>query len=206
MSDIQFAFTSPGTYSFLHGTGLKIFSFLNFPEGWHFGQGKPPAVRTVLMALRLHSFLLRRGFIKTDSFPGISGELAVTAYDADNYFEFTVEPDETITCSLECGDEILQHREGLTQSQAIELIQSLEPSCNTSEFYQRIITTLSENVSIAWPSAPTTKALFRWYKETASCVPSPRFAGTSGPIMEPSLQSPRSIGSFPNRFSRVAFA
>ncbi|MEZ4733902.1 MAG: hypothetical protein R3E79_42970 [Caldilineaceae bacterium] len=37
------------------------------------------------------------GFHETDAFPGLNGEVMVTVYQGSDYWEFTLEPTETIT-------------------------------------------------------------------------------------------------------------
>lgn len=86
-------------------TAEKIRSFRELPTGWHYGNGNAPSDETIQKALTLNSELALSGFSKTNAFPGIEGEIQVTAYHGPLYLEFTIEPDKGITFIYEHNGE-----------------------------------------------------------------------------------------------------
>jgi hypothetical protein len=83
----------------------KIQSFGDFNQGWSFGEGGPFAPSILLKAMQLIKTAHALGFAETDAFPGLNGEVMVTIYLGADYWEFTIEPDETITFAFEKNDE-----------------------------------------------------------------------------------------------------
>ena len=84
----------------------KILSFAQFQEGWSFGEGVAFAKSTVDKAVQLAKTAHTLGFHETDAFPGLNGEIMITVYQGNEYWEFTLEPTETITFVYEKADEI----------------------------------------------------------------------------------------------------
>jgi len=76
-----------------NNTENKILDFEDIEDGWHFGEGIAVSRRAIQDACRLHDTFLEYGFYETDAFPGLAGEVRVTAYWKDYYFEFTRERD-----------------------------------------------------------------------------------------------------------------
>ena len=74
-----------------NSTEAKILDFEDIDDGWHFGEGVVLSRRAIQEACLLHDTLLEHGFYETDAFPGLAGEIRVTAYWKDYYFEFTRE-------------------------------------------------------------------------------------------------------------------
>ena len=85
-------------------TAQKIASFRNLQVGWHYGSGVPPTDDTINKALILNSEAALAGFKKTNAFPGIDGEIQVTAYHHSTYLELTIEIDGTVTFVYEHDD------------------------------------------------------------------------------------------------------
>jgi len=85
----------------------KIQSFGNFTQGWSFGEGVPFAPSILLKAMQLIKTAHALGFAETDAFPGLNGEVLVTIYLEADYWEFTIEPDETVTFAYEKNDKTL---------------------------------------------------------------------------------------------------
>src|SRR5580700_10082908 len=76
-------------------TDTKLLDFADIENGWHFGEGVTISQKAIRDASRLHDTLLEFGFYETDAFPGLAGEVRVTAYCEAHYFEFTRERDGT---------------------------------------------------------------------------------------------------------------
>src|ERR1700683_2990257 len=84
-------------------TSEKILDFADIEDGWHFGEGAAISKKAIRDASRLYDTLIEYGFYETDAFPGLSGEVRVTAYWGDCYFEFTRERDGTWSFIEELG-------------------------------------------------------------------------------------------------------
>lgn len=107
----------PGDVEF-HPTEKKINSFRELKKGWHYGEGNAPGSLTLLHAIELHKAALNQGFIETDAFPGISGEVMLTIYHRNHYLEFTIEPSGHITFCYEKNNEEICYKEGLSLEDA----------------------------------------------------------------------------------------
>ena len=79
----------------------KIIDFKNLERGWCYGEGEPFNDAIINKALELHNEILEKDFIETDAFPGINGEVMLTAYYAEYYFEFTVNLDQSVSIFYE---------------------------------------------------------------------------------------------------------
>src|SRR5580704_1477234 len=89
-----FAFSMGGVLGGpLSRTKDKIRSFRNLPQGWNYGRGGPAAEQTVQIAQDYLWMFMTLGFVETDAFPGVDGEIMVTAYLGRHCVEVTVEPD-----------------------------------------------------------------------------------------------------------------
>ena len=122
--------------SFSHPTETKIWNFRNLADGWHSGEGVQFKERDILDGICLHSEMLSCGFIETDAFPGFNGEIQITLYSGEHYFEFTLEPDGKWTFAHERRDEEIQYKELLTFQEAIRIIRTLHQEvCNTFAFF-----------------------------------------------------------------------
>ena len=112
---------------FLSGesTEDKIRSFRQLPEGWHYGEGGPPAQRTVTRALAILKAAHSYGFLWADAFPGIEGEIRVTAYEGPHYLEFTVAADRRITFVRELDNVEVACEENLSLGQAKSMLHQM---------------------------------------------------------------------------------
>src|ERR1022692_627445 len=98
-------------------TARKIESYKRLPHGWHYGQGGPAAFRTIQVALGYLSMFMGFGFIETDAFPGVGGEIMVTAYRGKHCVEVTVEVDNTYTVSHQYDGDTRFYEPGLSAAQ-----------------------------------------------------------------------------------------
>lgn len=115
-------------------TGQKIRDFQKFETGWHYKEGLPFSQNAISEALDLHFQILTAGFNETDAFPGLSGEIQVTAYWEDDYFEFTREANGLWTFVHEHVDDRLCKEKGLSLGGVIDIAVNLSQKiCNMSE-------------------------------------------------------------------------
>src|SRR5258708_32738608 len=89
----------------INQTVQKIVSFKSLPVGWHYGDGVPPTDEMVKKALMLNAEAAKAGFGKTNAFPGIEGEIQITAYHESTYLEITVELDGSVSFVYEEADQ-----------------------------------------------------------------------------------------------------
>lgn len=73
------------------GTRVKILSFMDLPDGWHFDQGGPISLGTVSNALNVLGLGDTLG-LESNAFPGAGGEIAVAFYGRHEVFEVVVGP------------------------------------------------------------------------------------------------------------------
>ena len=107
-------------------TKAKIESYLTMPDGWNFGEGIAFDNATVDAALRLHGELLRNGLSRTESFPGLGGQVIVTFYRLPHYYEFVVYPDGHIEYTHEFDDDEVCWRESITEADTYAIIAKLK--------------------------------------------------------------------------------
>lgn len=103
----------------------KINSFRNYVKGWSFGEGQAFNNKIVEKAIDLVKFSSHCGFREMDAFPGLNGEIMVTLYFAQEYWEFTIEPNESVTFVYECDDEVILYKEKLKFKNILERINSI---------------------------------------------------------------------------------
>lgn len=106
-------------------TTSKINSFAELPAGWHFGEGMPPSPDRVKNARLLHFEFVRSGFTRTNAFPGIDGQIMVTAYRGSEYHEFSLELDGSLDYVFELGNEEQDCKENLSLEEALEIVREL---------------------------------------------------------------------------------
>jgi hypothetical protein len=103
----------------------KIQRFADFEVGWSFGEGVAFAQNTLNKAIQLAKTAYTLGFQETDAFPGLNGEVMITVYQDNEYWEFTLQPAETITFVYERDDETVTYEEGLPFEFAVSLLTNL---------------------------------------------------------------------------------
>lgn len=108
-----------------HRTTKKINGFRTLPKGWHRGSGRQIGAGVLEAALEFHALLLSNFFVETDAFPGLSGEIQITAYYGNDCFEFTVEADQKWTFVHQKDSVEIEDVEDLTFEAAKKLISSL---------------------------------------------------------------------------------
>jgi hypothetical protein len=103
----------------------KIPSFAHLAQGWSFGEGVVFRQSTLSKAIQLAKTAYTLGFYETDAFPGLNGEVMVTVYQGNEYWEFTLQPTETITFVYEKHDKTVTYEEGLPFEFAVSLLTNL---------------------------------------------------------------------------------
>lgn len=137
-------------------TDQKIRSFASLPLGWHYGNGAPAPESLIRIARNYHNLFLTLGFSETDAFPGIDGEIMVTAYRGKNCIELTVGLDRDFVVTHECGGQEKFHEHGLSEVEATEALGVItanieQEECNTLYSFTSSITTHVLNNSRIWP-------------------------------------------------------
>ena len=137
------------------GTIAKLLSFLDLPDGWHYGSGSPPDSVRVQNAVGIIDLFASHGLVKTDAFPGIDGEVRITAYHNTSYLEVTLELDGTVCLVLEAdGAEVIyKDRLSLWEAKILldkTLVGMKQEECNSSDLSIQNTTTLLEESSKIW--------------------------------------------------------
>lgn len=101
---------------------MKLSGFADLEKGWHFGEGVPLKTEIIASANAILEKLSSVGIDRVNAFPGIAGEARVTAYLDDDYHEFTVETNGTISYVYEQRDEEIESRDELSLSTVLRLI------------------------------------------------------------------------------------
>jgi len=160
---------------------LKINDFETLEAGWCYGEGMPFCKQSLAAARQVALSLLQHGFGQLDAFPGIHGEIRVTAYDGDVYIEFTIDPDQAATFVRERNGQELDYREGLSIPDCLSLMPIREP-CLWNLFESSIpgISIHSWDVFRAWHSGRQATAEYPSFVERAPQRSADRFAATSG--------------------------
>ncbi|MBF0283979.1 MAG: hypothetical protein HQL51_05925 [Magnetococcales bacterium] len=105
-----------------HPALTKLKEFEHLTDGWCHGEGVAIERDVLISAGDLLASMARGGFDSTDVFPGLSGEVRVTAYHKKHYLEFTIELPEDITFLHEFEQQEMVWLEHLSQDQAFSLV------------------------------------------------------------------------------------
>lgn len=95
-------------------TEKRILEFRELEPGWHYGEGGPASETAIENAIRLDKQVHSLGYIPTNCFPGVSGEVMLTVYYLQHYLEFTCGADGTVVVVEEYGEEELSYVEGMS--------------------------------------------------------------------------------------------
>jgi hypothetical protein len=189
----------------LPATIKKINSFVSLPVGWHYGSGTAPSAGTIKVATSMHNFFVQVGLTATDAFPGINGEIMVTAYKENYYVECLIEANGNYSVIGEENKKEFAEVYNVNESKALDtLVNVVGTICNTSGFYTHGIMTLDETNSKALPFAihlmavvlPSSNAVASTGKVSGT-------VGTSGSFTGPSRQNRQSSGNFPVQSSQM---
>jgi hypothetical protein len=186
-------------------TDQKIIGFKKLQVGWHYGRGIPPTDDAVSKARALNIEALRAGFKKTNAFPGIDGEIQVTAYHQSIYLELTIELDGMITFVYERDDQEIAY-EKVTFDEVITKIRKFRGlTWALSGLSTSSTTTPIEGDSEVLPSdLPAMGAAFPSLTQSAYSEPVPAFVSTSEDFTGTSLEFHQFSGTFPLKYLEPA--
>jgi hypothetical protein len=106
-------------------TENKIRSFSRLPQGWYYGEGVPASEEVIETSLELYKWARELLFFEFEAFPGANGEVLLGIYKGNYVLDLIVEPDLSVTATLEKdGEEIYDDYE-LTVDEAKEGIRQL---------------------------------------------------------------------------------
>ncbi len=175
-----------------NNTDEKILNFADIVSGWHFGEGISISAGAIRDASKLHNAFLVHGFYETDAFPGLAGEIRVTACHGNQYFEFTREPDGEWSYIYELDGTVQKELDNLTMEQVEEIVRNASNDIwNTFDIFQDItgIPVWEGFKASRFDHQP--KVAFRLWKSLAP------------PLSGPSVST--SGYSFPQQVSRQSF-
>ncbi|MCB8880088.1 hypothetical protein ACELLULO517_07565 [Acidisoma cellulosilytica] len=92
----------------------KIDGFLRLEKGWHYGSGVPVSRALVGRAKLLINLFHALGFPNVDAFPGVDGELMISAFEEGHCIEVTLELDGTFRLLHEDKGQEVFYEEGLS--------------------------------------------------------------------------------------------
>lgn len=114
--------TLPFDDNSLNNTLNKIINFANLEKGWNFGNGDSFDGEIIRASIIISSQMKSCGFFQTDAFPGNNGEIMLTIYDKDKYFEFILKSKNDISYTYEVNDTIKEEENKLSLAQVLTLI------------------------------------------------------------------------------------
>ena len=153
---VFFSGVSPTYRSFL-GENIvvqKVKSFKNFKQGWHLGEGESFSDEVINQSIEMCEFLLANSFLTIDAFPGFNGEVRITAYPNNYYFEITFEDFNRVNFLIEDNNDSEIFRiENQTIEEVKRIIIEKRDSLlwNTPEYLHYITTIAIGNDSTALP-------------------------------------------------------
>lgn len=129
----------------LSATKEKILKFAHLDVGWHFGEGVAISENSLGLGLAILDKLALIGFTETDAFPGVGGDVQITAYDLSDFYEFNIELDGTFTIVHERNGEELSYDASLSLMAALKRIEEFAfEKCDYSD--SSILPTSTANV------------------------------------------------------------
>ena len=102
-----------------------LYSFLDLPKGWHYGEGNAPSRELVILVEQLISLLSENGAEVFEVFPGVDGYIVVSAFKDKQHIDISCY---SLTCFdflLEENDEELKDLTDLSYLHLLEEIKSL---------------------------------------------------------------------------------
>lgn len=180
---------------------IKAKSFLEFPPGWHYGEGSPPDIVTVRRAVKLIEQASMAVF-RTNVFPGIDGQIQVSVYCSPDYLEFVIEPDGKTTFVHERNDEEIAYKEDLDFESAVDEFNRFrkEKWRSTLEQSTHSTTTPIEKDSLVWRFSrhPEDERASRFLIWDAQNEMAAARVATSGSSINVSLATLQSSGEYPS--------
>lgn len=162
----------------------KIESFISFEDGWSYQEGVAFSRQAVDSAKTIAAWLDHYGFKTLDAFPGLNGEIRVTAYIGNHYLEFTLESTDDVTFIYEIDDQEMAYQPHLNLTSCHTKIIEFSDLCWSESSTRSITTTKTKNGSLALPSGHHQKmeaSLF--FVKNAHWTLAPIVVSTSGNFM-----------------------
>jgi len=114
----------------------KLNSFLALPDGWHFGEGRPPSFGLVGTAAWIAQKAEEAGAEDIEVFPDPEGGILMSAYRGEDVLEVLCASDGTFQLSFERPVAEELYEEGLSLMDVENKIGALEwPKLNSSDFF-----------------------------------------------------------------------
>ena len=189
---------------YIRQTSDKIKQFSNLQSGWHYGEGIAPKPEIIDLALLLNRQARMACFTETDAFPGVYGEIQVTAYHKSIYFEFTIEPDKKITFVYERDNSTIIYEEGLSLVQVLAKLDFWGVKWISSESSIQNTMTPGRIASKASPFAiPVMEAESRLSTENVLSVTPVEYASILSAFTESFQGPPQYSGGYRRQLSRT---
>lgn len=131
----------------------KIETFSRLGEGWSFGDGLrfEDSVINTAKSLVLHA--RKHGFLESDAFPGMQGDVLIRIYQGLHCLEFTVRNERCIDYVHEVEDAEIESEDDLTLDASTSKIQELRKDlCESFDFSKPYISTEGGVASQVLPS------------------------------------------------------
>ncbi|MDQ3011199.1 MAG: hypothetical protein M3X11_10920 [Acidobacteriota bacterium] len=97
----------------LSETREKLLSFACLHRRWNFGEGVPAKELSLQRALAILESLDDAGFSYTDAYPGLDGDILLSAYALPDYYDFKVKVDGSVTVTHTRGEEDKFYQEAM---------------------------------------------------------------------------------------------
>jgi hypothetical protein len=181
-----------------HKALIKINEFESLENGWCYGEGKSFAKATINNATEIFYVFFKLGIDKTDAFPGLDGEIRVTGYDSEHYFELTLEDNGLATYLYEKNDEEEKYFEDIGLTEAIEKakedIRKIKSCQSLLEHYIQSIGIEKESAFKVWLSGHQAMEGSLFFALHAQMPQAVAFADTSIDIIRKSATIHQSTG------------
>lgn len=154
---------------------IKLRETANLPQGWRFGEGRPPAKQVVAIARSLYQeFSALR--LKADIFPGVDGSLSLVFYAHEISVELDIAPQGTIDLTIEEGQGFdFQELEHIEHASIADITHALLFLAGKTHQWHYSGSSTQENMgptknafAASASSAPATRQAFRWLTAIAS--------------------------------------
>jgi hypothetical protein len=129
----------------------KIRSFSNLRAGWHYGQGGPILEDRINKAIKIHALLKYIGFLETDAFPGVDGEILLTCYFGNHYIEILVDTAGEISIYHEKDSDVVEELKHVREAELV-LSKMVGDIWNSSGSFISNITIRGEGDLTNWRS------------------------------------------------------
>ncbi|MCK7581734.1 MAG: ATP-binding protein [Chromatiales bacterium] len=183
-------------------TLLKLDDFKAFDAGWCYGDGLKFPDEVILLSKQVIIDLIKNGFNKTDVFPGLSGEIRVTAYVRNHYLEFTVENNREITFLYEVNDNEIEYIEALSLDDCLLKIKEYNWLCDWFAQSIKNTTTKQKADFSLWRSDLHPMEVYQHLNVIAQYAKAKPCASTSRNIIKTWQDRRQSIGNLTPQFSK----